>query len=105
MTKFCAAPLSNISTKCSPATSRRRFGPTYRRRRAEKNSAPSTTRTTNKFAPRGACANCFVERIQMALDKELLCKSFALFVACEPDLTHHFYELLFTRHPQVRQLF
>ena len=41
----------------------------------------------------------------MALDKELLRKSFALFVACEPDLTHHFYELLFTRHPQVRQLF
>ena len=41
----------------------------------------------------------------MALDKDLLRKSFALFVACEPDLTHHFYELLFARHPQVRQLF
>jgi hemoglobin-like flavoprotein len=41
----------------------------------------------------------------MALDKELLRKSFALFVACEPDLTHHFYELLFQRHSQLRPLF
>jgi|SoiMethySBSTD1v2_1073268.scaffolds.fasta_scaffold16161_4 hemoglobin-like flavoprotein len=41
----------------------------------------------------------------MALDKELLRKSFALFVACEPDLTHHFYTLLFARHPEVKKLF
>ena len=41
----------------------------------------------------------------MAVDKDLLRKSFALFVACEPDLTHHFYELLFARHPQLRPLF
>jgi hemoglobin-like flavoprotein len=41
----------------------------------------------------------------MALDKELLRKSFALFVACEPGLTHHFYNLLFARHPELRKLF
>ena len=41
----------------------------------------------------------------MALDKELLRKSFALFVACEPDLTHHFYAVLFARHPELRKLF
>jgi hemoglobin-like flavoprotein len=41
----------------------------------------------------------------MALDKELLRKSFALFVACEPDLTHHFYEVLFARHAELRKLF
>ena len=41
----------------------------------------------------------------MALDKELLRKSFALFVACEPDLTHHFYALVFARHPELRKLF
>jgi hemoglobin-like flavoprotein len=41
----------------------------------------------------------------MAFDRELLRKSFALFVACEPDLTHHFYEVLFARHPEARQLF
>ena len=41
----------------------------------------------------------------MPIDKELLRKSFALFVACEPDLTHHFYEVLFTRHPEARKLF
>src|SRR6185503_6760249 len=41
----------------------------------------------------------------MAFDKELLRKSFALFVACEPDLTHHFYEVLFARHPDARKLF
>jgi hemoglobin-like flavoprotein len=41
----------------------------------------------------------------MSLDKDLLRKSFALFVACEPDLTHHFYELLFARHPELRPLF
>jgi hemoglobin-like flavoprotein len=41
----------------------------------------------------------------MAIDKELLRKSFALFVACEPNLTHHFYEVLFARHPALRKLF
>jgi hemoglobin-like flavoprotein len=41
----------------------------------------------------------------MPIDKELLRKSFALFVACEPDLTHHFYEVLFARHPDARKLF
>ena len=41
----------------------------------------------------------------MPIDKELLRKSFALFVACEPDLTHHFYEVLFARHPEARKLF
>ena len=41
----------------------------------------------------------------MSLDKDLLRKSFALFVACEPDLTHHFYEVLFTRFPEARRLF
>lgn len=41
----------------------------------------------------------------MSLDKDLLRKSFALFVACEPDLTHHFYEVLFARFPDMRRLF
>lgn len=41
----------------------------------------------------------------MSLDKELLRKSFALFVACEPGLTHHFYRVLFCRHPEVKKLF
>jgi hemoglobin-like flavoprotein len=41
----------------------------------------------------------------MTIDKELLRKSFALFTACEPDLTHHFYEVLFERHPGARKLF
>jgi hemoglobin-like flavoprotein len=41
----------------------------------------------------------------MTIDKELLRKSFALFTACEPDLTQHFYEVLFERHPAARKLF
>jgi hemoglobin-like flavoprotein len=41
----------------------------------------------------------------MPVDRELLRKSLALFVACEPDLTHHFYELLFARYPDARKLF
>jgi hemoglobin-like flavoprotein len=41
----------------------------------------------------------------VTIDKELLRKSFALFIACEPDLTHHFYEVFFERHPEARTLF
>jgi hemoglobin-like flavoprotein len=41
----------------------------------------------------------------MSLDKELLRKSFALFVACEPGLTHHFYRVLFCRYPEAKKLF
>ena len=45
------------------------------------------------------------ELARMTLDKELLLKSFKLVVACEPRFTHHFYDLLFARHPRTKELF
>lgn len=41
----------------------------------------------------------------MALNADLLRSSFALVAEREPQLTHRFYELLFTRYPDARALF
>ncbi|HSU41728.1 MAG TPA: globin domain-containing protein, partial [Polyangiaceae bacterium] len=41
----------------------------------------------------------------MALNVDLLRSSFALVVEREPEVTHRFYEVLFTKYPQVKPLF
>lgn len=41
----------------------------------------------------------------MGLDTELLRSSFDLVIAREPELTLRFYEILFSRYPQVQPLF
>ena len=41
----------------------------------------------------------------MVVDKQLLLKSFKLVLLCESQFTHHFYDVLFERHPQARPLF
>lgn len=41
----------------------------------------------------------------MPLDAELLRESFALVTERDPDLTLHFYETLFARHPRLEPLF
>ncbi|MFO7178069.1 MAG: globin domain-containing protein [Pseudomonadota bacterium] len=41
----------------------------------------------------------------MSLNVELLRNSFAMVVEREPQLTRRFYDILFTRYPQVRPLF
>jgi hemoglobin-like flavoprotein len=41
----------------------------------------------------------------MALDVELLRNSFDLVVARQPQITPRFYEILFSRYPQVKPLF
>ena len=41
----------------------------------------------------------------MSLNVELLTSSFQLVVERDPQLTHRFYDLLFTRYPQAQALF